>query len=107
MSEAAPKKSVNPFLKAYVLFHMAVILSWALPKPAPAIANGASHFSDFMLAWNEEWKYKSPTKYYLLSTGLWQYWDMFSPNPSNLDIWWDSIVTYRSGKEAVVPYPRM
>lgn len=99
-----------------MVFHMVMILSWSLPNPPPAIVNGtlkptpaniASRLPDFALAANSEFKFGTPAKYYLMSTGLWQYWDMFAPNPANLDFWWDSIITYKSGRREVVPYPRM
>lgn len=94
---------------------MVMIMSWSLPDPPPAIQNGtlpatplnvATHFPDFLLLGNEQFK-RLPTRYYLLSTGLWQYWNMFAPNPANTDFWWDAIVTYQSGKVAIMPYPRM
>lgn len=116
MNEAAPKKGVNPLVKVFVLMHMILTLGWSVPPAAPAIASGsipltpanfAAHPVDFALQFNDEVKGRWPLSFYLTSTGLWQYWDMFAPNPSNLDIWWDSIVTFKSGKTEVVKYPRM
>lgn len=102
-------------MKLFVLFHMFMILSWTVPDPPPGIQNGSipatprnvvTYFSDYLLLGNQELK-KLPTRYYMLSTGIWQYWNMFAPNPANTDFWWDAIVTYQSGKVAVMPYPRM
>ena len=116
MNEAAPRKGVNPLIKVFVLFHMLMTLSWSVPPPAPAIANGsipatpaniAQHPVDFALRANEQFKATSPTSMYLTFTGLWQYWDMFAPNPASVDLWWDAIVTYKSGKVAEEVYPRM
>ncbi len=93
-----------------------MILSWSAPPPVPAIQNGsvpptvanvAAHPVDFALKFNNDVKFNWPLQYYLVSTGLWQYWDMFAPNPANVDLWWDAIVTYQSGKVEVVKYPRM
>jgi len=90
MVEGAPKRSVFFLVKIYVVFHMVMTMSWSLPKPPPAIANGnlpptfqnvATHFPDFLLAANMQFKFGTPAKYYLYSTGLWQYWIMFAPNP--------------------------
>lgn len=109
-------RKVNPLVKLFVLWHMFVVIVWTLPKPAPAVANGtlaitpanvASHLSDYLLLANDRIKFKTPIRYYMFSTGLWQYWDMFSPNPANTDIWWDAIVTYKSGKKVIAVYPRM
>lgn len=41
------------------------------------------------------------------TTGLWQYWDMFAPNPARIDFYLDAVVRYSDGSEAVVAYPRM
>lgn len=115
ITEAGRRRRVHPGVKAFVLFHMVMITSWSLPDPPPAIQNGTmpatpanvvTHFPDFLLLGNEQFK-RLPTRYYLLSTGLWQYWNMFAPNPANTDFWWDAIVTYQSGKVAIMPYPRM
>ncbi|MBL8065604.1 MAG: hypothetical protein JNM34_07060 [Chthonomonadaceae bacterium] len=110
-----PKK-VKVLVKAYVLMHMFLITNWSLPKPAPAFANGTvkptvanilRNLGDFILLWNDDIKFGTPLKYYVLSTGSWQYWDMFAPNPANVDYWWDAIVTYKSGKVVEGIYPRI
>src|SRR5262249_35004989 len=41
MQPTAPKKGVNLFVKLFVLWHMFAMLSWSLPNPANAIANGS------------------------------------------------------------------
>lgn len=116
MSDSAPQRGVNPFIKAFVLFHMAITLSWSLPAPSPAFANGsipatpanvAGHPVEFLLKVNDQAKNYSPLSNYLTTSGLWQYWDMFAPNPANVDLWWDSIITFKSGKTEVFQYPRM
>jgi len=35
---------------------------------------------------------------YLFFAGTWQYWDMFAPDPSNNDIWFDAIVETTDGR---------
>ena len=49
----------------------------------------------------------SPVKYYLIPTGFWQYWDMFAPNPANIDFYCDAEVTYADGSHRTYTYPRM
>lgn len=116
VEEAPAARRVSPIVKVWVLAHMVLVLSWCLPLAAPAVLNGsvpptpaniARHPIDFLLASNNWFKNMSPTSNYLTRTGIWQYWDMFAPNPANVDFWWDAIVTYQSGKIEVVPYPRM
>lgn len=103
-------------VKAFVWFHAVAILLWSLPRPAPAIlqgavppspANLARHPVDFALLGNEWLRENSPHRLYLLTTGVWQYWDMFAPNPSNLDYWYDAVVHYADGSSTVYEYPRM
>ncbi|MGE0001760.1 MAG: hypothetical protein AB7F50_09275 [Fimbriimonadaceae bacterium] len=107
---------VKPVVKALVLAHIALILHWSLPLPAKSIADGKIPATsenvlrypvDFALYGNDYARGASPTRYYLQSTGLWQYWDMFAPNPASLDYWYDAKVTYSDGSERIVPYPRM
>lgn len=116
MANTDVPKRVHPLIKVLVLTHMAVIFSWSLPSPAPAIENGTvkptmenvmRNPGDFFLLGNKIVKFASPTKHYMLWSGTWQSWDMFAPNPAKTDLWYDAIVTYKSGKTAIVPYPRM
>ena len=118
MTEAPdrPLGRVHPLVKLFVGFHVFMVVVWTLPSAAPAIASGSvpatvgnvlSHPGDFLLKANSDFRYGTPLKHYLLYSGLWQYWDMFAPNPTNMDYWYDSVVTYRSGAKRVVPYPRM
>jgi hypothetical protein len=44
---------------------------------------------------------------YLYSTGFWQYWNMFSPNPANVDVYMDALVTYQDGTQMQFEYPVM
>lgn len=116
MIDEEPQRTVHPLVKTFVLMHLLLIAGWSLPAAAPAIRSGSvpptvnnvlSHPGDFALKLNEDVKNNWPLQYYLTSTGLWQYWDMFAPNPASVDIWWDSIVTYQSGKVQIAKYPRM
>jgi len=65
------------------------------------------------LKWNgdaPEWDREfisAPVQCYLFTTGFWQYWDMFAPNPSNIDFWCDCVIHYKNGSQSVYEYPRM
>lgn len=109
MEPTQPKKVAWP-IKVMVFWIMATITVWALPNPAPAITKGTRQpqGSDWILYLNQKYlKANKPIQYFLLCTGFWQSWDMFSPNPSNLNIWADEVVTYRDGSVKVHQYPRM
>jgi len=96
-------------VKLLVLLHVIAITSWALPNAGPAVMNhkAAPRGSEWLLYLNDAYVKKSPVQLYVLSTGVWQSWDMFSPNPADTDIYADAEVTYKDGSTALYPYPRM
>ncbi len=112
-------RRVSPWLKGFVIFHIVAITIWSIPEPPAALRQGttAPRGSDFVILAN--WHYLKtedpayPTTIqpiiadYLLATGFWQYWDMFSPNPASIDFYSDAIVRYKDGTEKVWNYPRM
>lgn len=119
MSEPA-KRGVKWWIKALVLFHLFAITFWSLPDPPARLRIWADQpdsellktarppqGSDWILVKNRQFLKKSNLHYYLTSTGFWQYWDMFAPNPSNLDVWVDAEVEYEDGTQDIQPYPRM
>lgn len=96
--------------KALILFHLAAIITKSLPPPVDPVrnkerppANAEEAFLDFNMRYLAE----SPMKTYIQSLGLWQSWDMFSPNPSARDLWGDAIVQYKDGTERVLEFPRV
>ena len=104
------KPNAPKWLKVLLFLHVTAITIWALPNPAPAAAEGRRNpvGTEWLLFWNSHYlKNIGPLEVYLLGTGFWQYWDMFSPNPSQTDIWVDAIVTYKNGKEKTYQYPRI
>ncbi|MGV3615984.1 MAG: hypothetical protein ACO1SV_11675 [Fimbriimonas sp.] len=105
-----PKKNAPWYVKAFVVVHLVCITAWSLPHPPEGIAKGTSTpvGSDWLLVWNEKYlKSFQPLFAYLFVTGTWQYWDMFSPNPSRTDIWVDAEVIYRDGTRKPYQYPRI
>jgi hypothetical protein len=63
--------------------------------------------SDGALYANDKYVRDSPIKYYVLTTGFWQYWDMFSPNPASVDLWCDAQVEFKDGTVKRYQYPRV
>lgn len=49
----------------------------------------------------------SPVRPYMISTGLWQFWDMFAPNPNSLEVWLDAEVHFQDGSRQTVLYPKV
>ena len=106
------------WVKVLVLAHAFLIVSWSMPRSAPAVQRGTAQpkGSDWLLYWNDRFikgmdqgPYKgfAPIKNYVYFTGLWQSWDMFAPNPSNLDVWCDADVEFSDGSVTKYQYPRI
>ena len=97
------------WVKLLLFLHVACITLWALPKAPPGVTNGTVKptGSDVLLHWNDIYIKPSPVETYLLATGLWQSWDMFSPNPASEDMWSDALVTLKDGTVVRYQYPRI
>jgi hypothetical protein len=106
-----PAKPNAPwYVKALVLLHIFCITVWALPNPPDTIMEGKAkpYLTDNLLVWNAKYlKTQQPLAAYLFTTGVWQYWDMFAPNPAQTDIWCDAEIIYRDGTHKYYLYPRM
>lgn len=106
---SAPRRP-HWLLKLFLLLHVIAITSWALPHPPEKVQNGErkpTFPSEWILSMNERYVKNSPVQLYVLSTGLWQSWDMFSPNPASEDIYSDADVYFKDGTVARYEYPRM
>lgn len=114
MSEAAaPKGKVNWLVKLFVCFHALMVLIWCFPPTSEDIAKrvseGKKYPTDLLIFYSNGYlkDTRRPWTRYMSSTGLWQYWDMFSPNPAQVDFWIDANVVYQNGTEKIYSYPRM
>jgi hypothetical protein len=107
--ETREKANAPWALKVFILLHVIAITSWAMPKAAPAVLDGKAQprGSEWLLFFNDKYLKPSPVQLYVLSTGLWQSWDMFSPNPASEDIWADADVYFKNGQVKRYQYPRM
>ncbi|HLK15288.1 MAG TPA: hypothetical protein VKT78_10820 [Fimbriimonadaceae bacterium] len=120
-SDAPKQIRVSPWVKAFVAFHLVAITIWAVPNPPEAYKNGRQQwklqtgsFQEFTKSLNDGVRVLNQTrlrtsliKYYDMPTGLWQYWDMFAPNPANIDWYGDAEVIYKDGSRKIYQYPRM
>lgn len=109
-SKTAKEPNARWWVKVLLFLHVVAITSWALPKAPNGMMNGTVPLgvnSDSLLYLNDKYMKSSPEALYVLATGTWQSWDMFSPNPANTDIWCDAKVTFRNGSEMVYQYPRI
>jgi hypothetical protein len=78
--------AVNVFL----VFHILAITCWCIP------ANGFLFLA-----------FRSAVQPYLLWSGLFQSWDMFSPNPKDVNSYVEAIIIYKDGSTQFWTFPRM
>jgi hypothetical protein len=122
-----PKRNAAAGVKVFVLLHIVAITSWTLPNAdsqylgspprtklriktdsVPAgISSTAEYLRTEFLIGNQLYVKDSPLKFYTLTTGFWQYWDMFAPNPASIDIYADAMITYKNGTKKRYQYPRI
>ena len=133
MAEPAKKRGVHWAIQAWVFLHLFLVLSWTMPDPPARIARQAGFqpeaefeqgiepptmpeptlgqrlkdLPNYGLLYNRLWIKDSPLSYYIASTGFWQSWNMFSPNPANVDVYIDAIVEYQDGSVMQFKYPSM
>lgn len=77
-------------LGVLIAAHILAILTWSVPGDAPAVKRIRHFFEP-----------------YLLYTGLWQSWDMFSPNPMSINAYLEAELTMANGTKKVWEFPRM
>jgi hypothetical protein len=83
-------KPARLVISAFIAFHLFAIVTWCIPLDTPLIA-----------AW------RAMLRPYVVWTGLFQKWDMFSPDPSKLNGYITAVVTYANGTTSVWGFPRM
>lgn len=110
MAEASsPPRTVRWPVKAWFCFHVVWITLYCLPQPAPAVREGRAQgsLSEQFLAWSERTTKSGVMKHYMLSTGMWQYWDMFAPDPLSLDYYVQAQIQFESGEVVTEDFPRV
>lgn len=125
----AAKRNAHLLVKLFVAFHLVAIIAWSLPNPPEAVRNGTIEPTGTMIFLNWNWqtfkngspipeegqpgrafgyfRHYNPVRFYDMSLGNWQYWDMFAPDPSNVDLWGDAEVFYKDGSMKRWQYPRI
>jgi len=118
-------RNASPWVKAFVVMHVVAITMWALPYPKRPYMLGTAKFSvdtsnpaAFARSFSDtvtqgflylNWRYikLSPLMYYPGCTGFWQYWDMFSPDPADTDLYLSAEVKFKDGTVVPFHYPRV
>lgn len=77
-------------ISAFLLFHILAISCWALPLNNPLISS-----------------FRYLIRPYFIWSGLFQSWDMFSPDPKRVNSYLEAIVIYKDGSSTLWSFPRM
>lgn len=85
-----PQKAKRIAINAFIIFHLIAIFCWSIPVNNPLI-----HFV------------KESVRPYLVWSGLFQSWDMFSPDPKSVNSYLEAVVIYADGTSQLWSFPRM
>lgn len=77
------------FISVFIFFHLMIMALWGLP---------GSNFRTRMVRWMEG---------YIIHSGLWHSWDMFSPDPLSLNFNLVAQISYQDGSKKEWEFPRM
>jgi hypothetical protein len=77
-------------INVFLLFHIVAISCWALPLNNPLIVS-----------------VRNLVRPYFIWSGLFQSWDMFSPEPKRVNSYLEAIVIYKDGSSELWSFPRM
>ena len=77
-------------INIFLIFHILAISTWSLPMTNPFVQ--VCRFA---------------VRPYFVWTGLFQSWDMFSPQPETTNAYLEAIVLYQDGSTKIWSFPRM
>jgi hypothetical protein len=77
-------------INAFLVFHILAITCWCIPINSPLIP-----------------LCRDLVRPYLSWSGLFQSWDMFSPNPRSANDYLEAIIIYKDGSTRLWSFPRM
>jgi hypothetical protein len=85
-----PQKLKYFAINAFLLFNILAISCWALPLNNPLVSS-----------------FRKLVRPYFIWSGLFQSWDMFSPDPKRVNSYLEAIVIYEDGSSELWSFPRM
>jgi hypothetical protein len=88
--DSVPQKMKYFAINAFLLFHIVAISCWALPLDNPLI-----------------FSVRKLVRPYFIWSGLFQSWDMFSPEPKRVNSYLEAIIIYTDGSSTLWSFPRM
>jgi hypothetical protein len=84
------QKTKRIVINAFIIFHLVAIFCWSIPVNNPLV--------QFV---------KESVRPYLVWSGLFQSWDMFSPAPKSVNSYLEAVVIYADGTSQLWSFPRM
>jgi hypothetical protein len=85
----APRFRVpRPFIQAFIVFHIVAIVCWSFPLNSRLVTATRDLVAPYML-WS----------------GMFQNWDLFSPEPFSLNAYLVADITYQNGDTSVWKFP--
>jgi hypothetical protein len=87
---ARPRGARRIAVNAFLIFHLVAILCWSMPLGNPLVVACRNFVRPYMI-WS----------------GLFQSWDMFSPTPKTVNSYVEAIVLYKDGTTRNWAFPRM
>lgn len=96
-------------LKGLLAFHILAIFCWTIPESPKQVQDKtvAPSFMDYPLLINQQYLKPGIFRPWVITTGVWQSWDMFAPNPSNRDVWGSAKIEYADGTKKDWTFPRV
>lgn len=103
------RRTVRWPVKAWWWFHVTLITLWCLPLSPPAVRSGRVSGGpvDAFLSANDQYVRGGLLRYYIEPTGMWQFWDMFAPDPMRSDTYVEGVIQFQDGSIKTVEFPRM
>ena len=77
-------------INVFLIFHMLAITCWSIPFAGPLVRAG-----------------RNILRPYIVSSGLFQSWDMFSPDPKAVNSYIEAVIIYKDGTSKLWTFPRM
>lgn len=108
--EPGTQRTAKIPVKIWFFAHVILITLWTLPQP-PRDENGMMRqdtgLNKFLYWTDAKVRNSGPQRMYVSSTGLWQYWDMFAPDPLNTDYYVTADIQFLDGTQKNFEYPRI
>ncbi len=77
-------------INVFLVFHLVAITCWSMPFAGPLVR-----------------VVRDSVRPYIVASGLFQSWDMFSPDPKGINSYLEAVVIYQDGSTQLWSFPRM